>query len=87
MRILAFGAMPLDHSASRVSSPDGAANGPPFTLILVIRDRLPGMLLTAQNFVRSVSSGTVSIRIAISWPAPVRFNPESSYALRISATR
>jgi hypothetical protein len=66
--MFAFGATPLDHSASRVSSPDGAGNGPPFTLILVIRDRLPGMLLTAQNLVRSLSSGKVSIRICRSSP-------------------
>ena len=42
------------------------------TLTFSMFARLCGMLLTCQNFVRSLSSGKVSMRMAIFWFAPVK---------------
>src|SRR5436309_2082752 len=63
--------MPLDHSTSIVSSPEGGGGVRLFTLIFVILAVEFLILLSFQNFFRSALSGKVSIKMAMVWPFPV----------------
>ena len=62
--------MPLLHSTSRVSSPEGGGNVPLTTWTFWILFRDWGTLLNCQNAVKSLLFGKVSMTIAIVSPLP-----------------
>ena len=70
--ICAVEAMPLLHDTSSVSSPVGGVTDWPVVLTITMLLRLWLTPLSLQKVVRSLSFGTVSMTMAMVWPAPVR---------------
>ena len=78
--------MPLLHDTSMVSSPEVAGRVPPSTLTVMMLFAFWSIPLAAQNFVRSLVRGTVSMTMPIRWPAPVSPLAATLYAVRMSLT-
>src|SRR5579863_869630 len=80
-------AMPLDHSTSSVSSPEGAGSALPETFTFETRAGVIAIPFFVQKVCTSSIEGNVSIRIPIVCPLPVTGNPLAPYAFITSVTR